>query len=45
MTTSALSWTELEALANYEVDTVNGLTNAQSRLRKVASEKQRRPST
>ena len=33
MTTSALSWTELEALANYEVDTVNGLTNAQSRLR------------
>lgn len=33
MTISALSWTELEALANYEVDTVNGLTNAQSRLR------------
>ncbi|MBA2748208.1 MAG: glutathione S-transferase family protein [Tatlockia sp.] len=33
MTISALSWTELEALANYEVDSVNGLTNAQSRLR------------
>ncbi|PSB29119.1 glutathione S-transferase N-terminal domain-containing protein [Chlorogloea sp. CCALA 695] len=33
MTISALSWTELEALANYEVDIINGLTNAQSRLR------------
>ncbi len=33
MTTTALSWTELEALANFEVDNVNGLTNAQARLR------------
>jgi len=33
MTIPALSWTELEALANFEIDTVNGLTNAQARLR------------
>jgi len=33
MTISPLSWTELEALANFKVDTVNGLTNAQAWLR------------
>jgi glutathione S-transferase len=33
MTISALSWTELEALANFQVDPVNGLTNAQAQLR------------
>ncbi|MGB3239036.1 MAG: glutathione S-transferase family protein [Geitlerinemataceae cyanobacterium] len=33
MTTAALSWTELEALTDFHIDTVNGLTNAQARLR------------
>ncbi|MCY7391769.1 MAG: glutathione S-transferase family protein, partial [Leptolyngbyaceae cyanobacterium CAN_BIN12] len=33
MTISALSWTELETLADYQVDTVNGATNAQAELR------------
>jgi glutathione S-transferase len=33
MTITALSWTELEALTNFQVDTVNGPTNAQARLR------------
>jgi glutathione S-transferase len=33
MTTSPLSWTELEALTDFQVDTVNGLTNAQARSR------------
>ncbi len=33
MTLAPLSWTELEALADFQVDTVNGPTNAQSRLR------------
>lgn len=33
MTISALSWTELEKIANFQVDTINGLTNAQARLR------------
>lgn len=33
MTIPALSWTELEALTNYQVDTINGPTNAQARLR------------
>ncbi len=33
MTTAPLSWTELEALADYPVDTVNGSTNAQAELR------------
>ena len=33
MTIFPLSWTELEALANFEVDPVNGCTNAQARLR------------
>jgi glutathione S-transferase len=31
--TPPLSWQELEALANYRVDTVNGETNSQARLR------------
>ncbi|HEY9620205.1 MAG TPA: glutathione S-transferase family protein [Crinalium sp.] len=33
MTIAPLSWAELEALANFHVDTVNGPTNAQARLR------------
>lgn len=33
MTTAPLSWTELEALTDVQVDTVNGPTNAQARLR------------
>ena len=33
MTTSPLSWTELEALAVRPVDRINGLTNAQAQLR------------
>ncbi|PZV05757.1 MAG: glutathione S-transferase [Leptolyngbya sp.] len=33
MITAPLSWTELEALAKYQVDPVNGLTNAQAQLR------------
>jgi len=32
-TISPLSWPELEALSNFQVDTVNGPTNAQARLR------------
>jgi glutathione S-transferase len=33
MTTAPLSWQELETLTDYQIDTVNGLTNAKSRLR------------
>jgi glutathione S-transferase len=33
MTLSPLSWQELEALANYQIDTVNGETNSQAQLR------------
>jgi glutathione S-transferase len=33
MTTSPLSWTELEAIADRPVDRINGLTNAQAQLR------------
>ena len=33
MTVSPLSWTQLEALTDFEVDRTNGPTNAQSRLR------------
>jgi glutathione S-transferase len=33
MNIAPLSWTELESLTDYEIDPVNGLTNAQSRLR------------
>lgn len=33
MTTAPLSWTELEALTDFQADTVNGPTNAQARLR------------
>jgi glutathione S-transferase len=33
MTTASLSWTELEALTDFQPDTVNGLTNAQATLR------------
>jgi len=33
MTIAALSWTELEALTDFQIDTVNGPTNAQARLR------------
>ncbi|MEH2308317.1 glutathione S-transferase family protein [Nostoc sp.] len=33
MTTAPLSWEELEALTDYQIDTVNGLTNAKARLR------------
>jgi glutathione S-transferase len=33
MTITPLSWTELESLTNFQVDTINGATNAQSRLR------------
>ncbi|MBW4637684.1 MAG: glutathione S-transferase family protein [Gloeocapsa sp. UFS-A4-WI-NPMV-4B04] len=32
-TITALSWLELEALTNFHIDTVNGPTNAQARLR------------
>jgi glutathione S-transferase len=33
MTTASLSWTELEALTDFPIDTVNGPTNAQATLR------------
>lgn len=33
MTTACLSWTELETLTDFQIDTVNGPTNAQARLR------------
>lgn len=33
MTCTPLSWTELEALTDFQIDTVNGPTNAQARLR------------
>ncbi|AFY55354.1 glutathione S-transferase [Rivularia sp. PCC 7116] len=33
MTTTPLSWQELETLTDYEIDTVNGSTNARARLR------------
>ncbi|MBD0337510.1 MAG: glutathione S-transferase family protein [Cyanobacteria bacterium Co-bin13] len=33
MTLAPLSWTELETLAHFQLDTVNGPTNAQARLR------------
>ncbi len=33
MAIAALSWTELQALTDFESDTVNGATNAQARLR------------
>jgi glutathione S-transferase len=33
MTTSALSWTELESLTDFQIDYVNGFTNSQTRLR------------
>ena len=33
MTILPLSWSELEALTNFQLDTVNGATNAQARLR------------
>ena len=33
MTITALSWTELESLTDFQIDTVNGFTNAQARLR------------
>lgn len=33
MTIAPLTWTELEALTDFQIDTVNGLTNAQARLR------------
>ncbi|MEA5515462.1 glutathione S-transferase family protein [Nodularia sp. UHCC 0506] len=33
MTTVPLSWQELETLTDYQIDTVNGLTNARARLR------------
>ena len=33
MTIAPLSWPELEALTDFQVDPVNGPTNAQSRLR------------
>lgn len=33
MTTTPLSWTELKALTDFHIDTVNGPTNAQARLR------------
>ncbi len=33
MTIPSLSWTELKALTDFQVDTVNGPTNAQARLR------------
>ena len=33
MSSTPLSWSELEALTNFQIDTVNGPTNAQARLR------------
>lgn len=33
MTIAPLSWAELEALTDFQIDTVNGCTNAQARLR------------
>ncbi|MBV9388326.1 MAG: glutathione S-transferase family protein [Chroococcidiopsidaceae cyanobacterium CP_BM_ER_R8_30] len=33
MTIAPLSWTKLEALTDFQIDTINGLTNAQARLR------------
>ncbi len=33
MTIAPLSWQELETLTDYQIDTVNGLTNARARLR------------
>ena len=33
MTSSPLSWPELEALTDFQIDTVNGPTNAQAQLR------------
>lgn len=33
MTTAPLSWTELQALTDFQIDTVNGNTNAQAQLR------------
>ena len=33
MTITPLSWTELESLTNFQIDTINGSTNAQARLR------------
>ncbi|MGL5083880.1 MAG: glutathione S-transferase family protein [Microcoleaceae cyanobacterium] len=33
MTTACLNWPELEALTNFQIDTINGPTNAQARLR------------
>ena len=33
MNTVPLSWTELESLTDFQIDYVNGVTNAQSRLR------------
>lgn len=33
MTTAPLSWPELEALTNFQLDTINGPTNSQARLR------------
>ena len=33
MTTLPLSWTELEALTDFSIDTINGQTNSQARLR------------
>lgn len=33
MSIAPLSWTELESLTDFQIDTVNGSTNAQSRLR------------
>lgn len=33
MTVAPLSWPELEALTNFQIDRINGLTNSQARLR------------
>ena len=33
MNIDPLSWAELESLTNFQIDYVNGLTNAQSKLR------------
>ena len=33
MTMAPLSWTELESLTDFQIDTINGSTNAQARLR------------
>jgi len=33
MTIAPLSWTELESLTDFQIDSVNGVTNSQSRLR------------